>query len=86
MDVESIKLTRSRKLEVSLTAYFSEHMLRRHRRPFEGIVYLPGFVAIKDSFDYCRANFGQFAASLCENSIILHEIDFTQDGMYITTR
>src|SRR5690349_21589201 len=48
LDVESVKLTHSGKIQADdLSTYFSQPMLKRHRRSFEGKVYQPGLIAIK---------------------------------------
>jgi hypothetical protein len=92
LDAESVKLTHSGKIQADdLTTYFSETMLKRHRRSFKGKVYQPGFIAIKVSLDYSRAKrvvpiLANMLPLLNENSIVLHDIDFAHDCKYITTR
>lgn len=68
--VESVKLAHSGKIKMDdLKGYFSEPMLKRHRRLFEGKEYQPGFIAIKVSLNRllsckdCCANIGQFVSS-----------------------
>jgi hypothetical protein len=90
LDVESIKLTHSGKVTVD-DEYFSELMLKRHKRSFQGKVYQPGFIAIKVSLDYSRAKvivpvLYNMLPLLNEASITLHDIDFAHDCKYITTR
>ena len=90
LDVESIKFTHSGVLKME-DAYFSERMLKRHKKSFDGKEYLPGFVAVKVSLDYSRAKkvvptLANMLPLLNESSIVLHDIDFAHDCKYITTR
>lgn len=90
LDVESVKLTHTGKLEAG-HEYFSKHMLNRHKSAFDGKLYMPGFIAIKVSLDYSRAKvvvpvLANMLLHLHDKSIVLHDIDFAHDCKYVTTR
>lgn len=90
LDVESIKFLDARRVTMDDT-YFSARMVKRHRRLFVGKEYQQGFIAVKVSLDFSRANtvvpiLDGMLPILNKSGIALHDIDFAYDCKYITTR
>ncbi|CAO3572432.1 unnamed protein product [Mortierella alpina] len=90
LEVESIKSVTSGILYRGRYDYFSKKDRERHQRRSSGI-YCDGYVAIKVSLVDCRAKrvvatLANLLPTLRKRSIVLHDINFTYDCQYVTTR
>ena len=89
LQTESIKCVTSGFVYRS-SEYFSSAQLKKHKDTFVG-VYASGYIAIKVSLHDCRAKklmkrLGDMLSEILDNSMALHDVDFTHDCQYVSTR